>query len=92
MDISIKDGEKDKESYLCFSYLPLKKLVEHVRATLRGKLEGKGHEFLYKLEDLARELKCTEIKTLSDEEFWKDTDWIRYPDGSYRKNLAPHLN
>lgn len=91
VSISI-DSNSPKRSQLGFSYIPSKRRLNHVRASLRGDLQDKGYDFLYKLEDLARELKCTEIRTMSDEEFWKYTDWIRYADGSYRKNLAPHLN
>lgn len=89
VDITIKG---DKDSYVCFTYLPSKKLIEHVRATLRGNLKDRGHDFLYSLENLALKLGCTEMRTLSNEEFWKDTDWIRYSDGTYRKCLRPDLN
>jgi len=89
VDISIRN---DKESYLGFSYIPSKKRIDYVRATLRGSLKDRGKDFLHKLEDIAKELGCNEMRTHSDEDFWKDTDWVRYSDGTYRKCLFPQRN
>ena len=86
------DSNSPRRSQLGFSYIPSKRRLDHVRASLRGDLQDKGHDFLYKLEDLAREMNCTEMRTLSDEEFWKYTDWFRYKDGTYRKCLRPEFN
>ncbi len=90
--ISLKDLSENNESYLFFTYNVTKNMIDNVRATLRGEFSKKSHVFLKSLEDFAKELNCREMRTLSDESFWEETDWLRFPDGTYRKNLACYLN